>query len=345
MGKIGFTIVITILFAFSAFAGESLDLCKIAEQVNATLYWNPLLETGILENSNGVVSFSLQSKWFLFDWNELYLSEGLSINEKGEIQIPETSSSKIFDFFKKKEAENELAPVIRAVIVDPGHGGKDPGAHYSYTIKGKKKELFEKNITCDIALLLNDMLVSRYPDKKIILTRNKDEYKKLEERVDIANSMKTGKHEAVIYISIHVNAAFNRKATGYQVWYLPNDYRRSLIDEKNVKTNEKEILPILNTMLEEEYTIESISLARDILRGLGDSIGQNSANLGIKAESWFVVRNAKMPSVLIETGFLSNGEEAQLLNDPDYLKKLASGIYNGVLEFIAKFEHTKGFTE
>jgi N-acetylmuramoyl-L-alanine amidase len=71
-------------------------------------------------------------------------------------------------------------------------------------------------------------------------------------------------------------------------------------------------------MLEEEYTVESVSLAKEILSGLEASINDSSKNLGIKAESWFVVRNTKMPSVLIETGFLSNETEALSLNDTSY---------------------------
>ncbi len=342
-GKLLFVLLLMLCSAQS-FA-EYVDLNTILEKTDATLFYNPLFESGMIEASGSVVTFRLGCDWIIYDWKEKSGTDKWTRGTDGRILVPDDTSRELIGFFGKKAAEKEGAPRIQAIILDPGHGGMDPGANYTYTVKGKKRELSEKDITLEIALLLNSMLAEKYPDKKTILTRMTDEYKKLEERVEIANSMKTGRHEAVIYVSIHVNAAFNRKARGYQVWYLPDDYRRSLIDDKNVKAEEKEILPILNTMLEEEYTMESVTLAKEILSGINASVGDVTENLGIKAESWFVVRNAKMPSVLIETGFLSNEDEALALTDSAYLKKVALGIYNGLSGFISQFEHTKGFTE
>ncbi|UZW05560.1 N-acetylmuramoyl-L-alanine amidase, partial [Treponema pallidum] len=101
---------------------------------------------------------------------------------------------------------------------------------------------------------------------------------------------------------------------------------------------------ILNSMLEEEFTMESIMIARSIADGMQASVGAQSKNRGVKEEAWFVVRNAKMPSVLVELGFVSNPVEARLLNDADYLKRCAQGIYNGLVSFITYFEGSGGFT-
>ena len=97
-------------------------------------------------------------------------------------------------------------------------------------------------------------------------------------------------------------------------------------------------------MMEEEYTTESILIAKFILEGIGAQVGNLSKARGIKAEEWFVVRNTKMPSVLIETGFLSNKKEAALLLDDKYLQKLSFGIYNGLQAFVTHFERSRGFT-
>ena len=105
------------------------------------------------------------------------------------------------------------------------------------------------------------------------------------------------------------------------------------------------IAPILNVLLEEEYAIESVRLARFVLDGFDETVGELSQNRGIREESWFVVRKAKMPSVLIELGYVTNEEEATLLADPSYLQKLAEGIYTGIRRFVTSFESTKGFTE
>ena len=227
---------------------------------------------------------------------------------------------------------------IAAIIIDPGHGGKDPGAIGRHEANGKSFTINEKDIVLDIALELNKKLVSAYKDKKIIMSRNNDTYPSLEERVEKGNSVKLDKNEAIIMVSIHANASFNKNAKGFEVWYLPPDYRRDLIDAKSVDNKTRDILPILNTMLEEEFTIESMLLAQNILEGVDASIGEKELARGLKEEIWFVVRNAKMPTVLIEVGFVSNKEEAQKLADKTYLKKITEGIYNGIKKFIDNIE-------
>ncbi len=97
-------------------------------------------------------------------------------------------------------------------------------------------------------------------------------------------------------------------------------------------------------MMEEEFTTESVLIAKFILDELDREIGAQSGNRGLKEEEWFVVRNANMPSVLIEVGFVSNPEEAVLLNDAGYLRKITTGIYNGLAAFIVHFERSRGFT-
>ena len=90
---------------------------------------------------------------------------------------------------------------------------------------------------------------------------------------------------------------------------------------------------------EEEFTVESVLLAKNILTGLDGTIGGVSKNLGLKEESWFVVRNAKMPSVLVELGFVTNINEASRMARIDHLRKMATGLYNGVTSFIEGFEN------
>ena len=85
-------------------------------------------------------------------------------------------------------------------------------------------------------------------------------------------------------------------------------------------------------------------MSKFIMDGLKEQIGDKSKARGIKAEEWFVVRNANMPSVLIELGFLSNQAEAMNLNDGAYLQKAAAGIYNGITAFVTHFERSRGFT-
>jgi len=97
-------------------------------------------------------------------------------------------------------------------------------------------------------------------------------------------------------------------------------------------------------MMEEEYTTESILIAKYISEGLEALCGNEMNNRGIKQEEWFVVRNANMPSVLVELGFLTNLKEATLMTNEEYLQKMSNGIYNGLVQFITHFEKSRGFT-
>jgi len=112
------------------------------------------------------------------------------------------------------------------------------------------------------------------------------------------------------------------------------------LDSNSMDEDEKES----NGLTEEEYTTESIMIAKFIMDGLQSQIGSESKSRGIKAEEWFVVKNALMPSVLIELGFVSNEAEAKKLNDDKYLKKATLGIYNGITAYITHFERSRGFT-
>ena len=96
--------------------------------------------------------------------------------------------------------------------------------------------------------------------------------------------------------------------------------------------------------MEEEYTTESILIAKFIMDGISAQVGNLSTSRGIKAEEWFVVKNSNMPAVLIEVGFLSNAKEAALLADNSYLQKMSLGIYNGLSAFVTHFERSRGFT-
>lgn len=341
---------------------EDLDLLSFVENEKAELLWNPLSETGIIIKSDSEVVFKLGIPWILFDYSKKYRVDGIK-RDQGTIVFPEDALITIHDYFLWKEKKKKI-PRVAVILIDPGHGGKDPGAYYVYNLntntsdhttnsesgdkdktKKTKVTIYEKDLTLKVSLFLYELLKEKYSDKEIILTRSTDEYLKLEERVEIANSIKTGAYEAIVYISIHFNASFNKNAKGFEVWYLPPDYRRNLIDDEEIPEEEKDIVPILNTLLEEEYTLESITLANAINNGLKDEIGKITEERGLKEESWFVVRNAKMPSVLLELGFISNRDEAVQLQQDSYLKQLASGVYNGICTFVNQFESTKGFTE
>ena len=317
---------------------EDIKISQWLDKSYGAFRWDPIKNSGEILYDDSVYSFKLGRKWLIKNYKEKYIISPLYM--KGmEIYIPEDTGKIILsEENENKENIKSTGHRIAAVLIDPGHGGKDTGAIGRHRINNKALVIEEKDIDLDISKKLYKKLKSRYKDKKILLTRNDDSYPDLETRVEMANNIKLKDNEAVIYLSIHANASFNIKAKGFEVWYLPPDYRRELIDENSVEEGNREIIPILNTMLEEEYTLESILLARNIINSLNISTEGKSVNRGLKEETWFVVRNAKMPSVLVEVGFVSNKEEAELLNTDAYLQKLTDGIYNGIENFVENIE-------
>ena len=311
-------------------------------QGERTLSWDPYRMVGILREGKRLVAFRPQLPWALGNYRHPLVAN-VWVDDGGQVWLSETTAL-LFQRYLKGEFRNG-GPLVAAVIIDPGHGGKDPGAVGRYELGGETKQYYEKDITLKVARELGAMLRQDYPNRDILLTREDDRYLSLEDRTKIANGIELKEHEAMIFISIHANSSFNSKARGFEVWYLPPEYRRDLLTDQDAEDVGRDVLPILNTMREEEFTQESIYLAKAITDGMEETIGKESPNRGVKEESWFVVRNAKMPSVLIEVGFISHPEEAVQMQSDVYLKKMALGIYNGVQSFLKSFEQTKGFTE
>jgi N-acetylmuramoyl-L-alanine amidase len=346
-------------------AAESRALVKFLDESGVELSWEPYLETGRLSFGYQTVSFRLGEPWLLLDSEGKIPCEALRKNN-GTLLIPETTEKVLRDIFfqpwtpEAKRPHQRAASAaggqpesgrtagkaggarIGAIFIDPGHGGKDPGTIGRHTINGKAVVINEKDLVLDTALLLGEMLKKGFPDRQIVFSRTGDTYLTLEERPEKAHAVKLKENEAIVFVSIHANASLNPKARGYEVWYLPSTYRRSLVSEEDIDGESREILPIMNAMREEEFTRESISLAQSILKGFDRMVGGLSENRGLKDESWFVVRKAKMPSVLVEIGFVTNPEEAKLLCDKNHLRKIAQAIYSGIENFIRWFEGNKG---
>jgi N-acetylmuramoyl-L-alanine amidase len=331
-------------------AAESTPLLGVLDQFKATLQWNPETETGYLDLSGegqgdrgDRIIFSVGSPWMVVNYREKIRTQGVE-RSRGDLLFPAETLEALNRYFELRSLRR-LLPRVTAILIDPGHGGKDSGAIGYHQDKEGELRLLEKDVVLDVSKKLYLLLKNEYPDKQIMLTRDDDRYLKLEERTEIANSVSVDKNEAIIFVSIHANAAFNKDAKGYEVWVLPGDYRRTLIDTEELDEETRPIAPILNVLLEEEYSIESITLAKAVLDGFDGVVGDITDNRGIREESWFVVRKAKMPSILIELGYVTNKEEATMLADQAYLKKLVLGIYTGIRSFVANFESTKGFTE
>ena len=339
MGKLRAVIILLLLTV--TLPGDDLPLIQLAEELRLDFRWEPYRKIGTLARGKTKVTFRPETDSLVINYVEEQKTGRIEMRD-GVLLAGDSAAGYLREIFAKTASTD--GPTVSWIVIDPGHGGKDPGTNHSHKIDGRSLYLVEKDIVLFVSIELKRMLENRFPEKGIVLTRTEDTYLKLEERVEIANGIELeSESESIVFISIHANASLNPATYGYEVWYLPPEYGRgNLLSENLLGADTNDLRQILNTMKDEEFTVESVLLAKNILSGLDATIGGTSKNLGLKEESWFVVRNAKMPSVLVELGFVTNVTEARRMAESAHLRKMAVGLYNGVATFIEEFESNTG---
>ncbi|HEX9078392.1 MAG TPA: N-acetylmuramoyl-L-alanine amidase [Desulfuromonadaceae bacterium] len=231
---------------------------------------------------------------------------------------------------KAKPAKKPLISKIRRIVVDPGHGGHDPGARGPDGVQ-------EKDVVLAIGLKLRDLLRDEL-GLDVVMTRSTDVFIPLEERTAIAN--KVG---ADLFVSIHANAATNRAASGIETYYLnlaKTEKSAQLAAKENGTTLEKvSVLQAILFDLMANYKLnDSARLAEEVQRALHRKVRTNHPdvkNLGVKQGPFYVLVGASMPSILVETAFVSNPQEEARLNDPAYQEQTADGIMEGIRGYIS----------
>ncbi|MDR2702282.1 MAG: N-acetylmuramoyl-L-alanine amidase [Spirochaetaceae bacterium] len=341
---------------------KSYSLDETLKELGAILNWEPFFSSGTFVRGDHRLSFQTgnpgEQGMALFDGREV-LALPLPYVEKGALRFPEAFVSRVKAVFSPLPPSSPAQPPsiqpppaqpgdlnrlrIAAIILDPGHGGKDPGAVGTPTNGKETLKSVEKDIALSTAKKLAALLTAAYPGKRVLLTRTDDTYPSLEDRVNIANTVPLKDNEAIIYISIHANASLNKNARGYEVWYLPPETQRELIDREKY-ADSAEVIPILNDMLQAEFISESTLIGRFIIDRFKETLGSRIPSRGLKAENWYVVRNARMPAVLVELGFVTNYDDARLMADEASLKLYAEALYKGIADFVAEFEKSGGYS-
>lgn len=322
--------------------GQSLE--DLAVQTGARVFWEPYRDIALFSDVRHRLSVDLGSGLALGDGEtvfELTVDPVTGQLGKDDFQrllswwkdLPPPAKVPVPDAVKPPVPGT--GPRIQVLVLDAGHGGSDPGSIGRHTIEGKDVVLQEKDLTLAVVLELQKLLTQNYPDKTIVLTRKNDTYPTLEKRVQIADAQKLGDQESILFLSVHFNASLSHKAKGIELWYVPQDFEREVIPGADIPES---VFPVLNTLVDTEYKKESRELAVQLAQGLAKELGDSSVQRGLKENPWFVVRMARMPAVLAELGFITNPDEAVQLQDPDYLKKLAHGLYTGVVAFIQHYE-------
>lgn len=226
-----------------------------------------------------------------------------------------------------RQIASQLGLKVETIVIDPGHGGKDPGA--------VNNGIKEKNFNLDVAKRLAGVL--RSAGYTVHLTRTADRFVGLYERTDIAR-----KHKADLFISLHANSSVNAKAEGFETYYLDfsNDeksIRLAAIENAGVeKRGLGEMEHILGDMLLKARIQESKRLAAKVQASAVRKINREGYALksnGTKGAPFHVLIGSSMPCILIEMGYTSNSKEAKRLASDKYKNALAEGIANGIHQY------------
>lgn len=272
--------------------------------------------------------------------------------EEAQQNTMATNTLAIISNQQNSDTDNNKKQRIEAIIIDAGHGGKDPGAI-------GVGDLYEKDVVLPFSFILKEK-IEEICDAEVTLTRTKDEFLTLKERSKTANGkagIGTDAPKNTVFISIHANAAYNKERRGFEIYFLSaddsSDYARSkaafensvTIDFEKDTKYESSADMLINRMLVEQYQKESKQLADMIAEKVSDIDDIVVEDSSVHSALFYVLKGVLMPAVLVELGFLTNPQDASLLKRADIRLKMADSIANAVKEYMAIFEKTDGFTK
>ncbi|MFC1533828.1 N-acetylmuramoyl-L-alanine amidase [Thermodesulfobacteriota bacterium] len=252
---------------------------------------------------------------------------------KTETRPPGKGIIKVKKPDKTVSLARQLGLSVKRIVIDPGHGGRDPGTYHDGGIE-------EKNIVLDLA----KKLATRIKKKlgcEVLLTRSKDVSVPLDERTAFANVKK-----ADLFISLHVNAHKQSSIYGVETYFLnmATDKRAVMLAARENATSEKNISDlqsILNDLMLNTKISESSKLAYQVQKGMMGYIKKGykkNKSLGVKQAPFYVLIGAEMPAILVETGFISNSTERKRLLSGKYRETLADGIVSGIDLYIKSID-------
>ncbi len=229
----------------------------------------------------------------------------------------------------------QLGLSVSRIVIDPGHGGHDPGA--------KNPGVTEADLVLDIALRLEKLLLN-VPGVEVVLTRRTDTFVPLYERTAIAN-----REGADLFLSIHANANTNTLARGVESYVLSyratNSSAQSVAARENTASGQAmgDLLDVLNAIALTNKLDESRDLAAMVQRAMVDKLQTASKgvrNLGVKQAPFVVLIGATMPSVLCEVSFLTNAQDARLLRTSSYRQRIADALFTAIRKYQTSLKST-----
>lgn len=299
-----------------------------------------MVKTDFFENTR----FFGFSEKFRFLRKVIPITEFISKEVKNNLALYLVLSFVVISLTSFQTIPTEKAKKFK-VVIDPGHGGKDPGTRGSYTL--------EKDVVLKVSLKVGKYLEDLLDDVEVIYTRKTDSYSHPKIDAEIANDA-----EADLFVSIHANAMppGNEHVRGTETFVMgtKNEGRNFevakrensvILLEEDYKEAYQDFDPtspevnIMFSIMQEAYQENSIILANNIQTQFEKRAGRK--NLGVKQSSLWVLWNTAMPSVLVELGYLTNPKEEKELNSDEVQDYLASAIFRGIRDYKKYLESTK----
>ncbi|MBN2453662.1 MAG: N-acetylmuramoyl-L-alanine amidase [Candidatus Omnitrophica bacterium] len=327
---------------------QYVPLVKLCDTYGISCEWDTFTKTASLKSGSTSIVLRGGSEGILVDGFERGIERPVIVSG-GTVFVPVSFARNTIAplaasaVTRRREAAPERPKkfTIHTVVLDTGHGGKDPGAI------GRGKGTKEK----DVALILSKKIKGLLEDAgmRVVMLRSNDTFISLPRRAELANES-----GADIFVSIHMNASSSRSMRGFECYYLStatDDTARALqaFEDSSLKLNgdadaqrSTRLDKTLWDMTLTENRKESAELAGMICRSVEES--QLLRNNGPKTARFYVLKNIRIPSVLVENGYISNRAEELKIRDPKFLGRLAEAIVRGILRYKARYEETEGFT-
>ncbi len=310
-------------------------------------HFDPIFDLVSLESPTGKLKFRIGSGFYTFDgkiekiskkilekdstlYLPLELTEAILINLISyDVRYKFKSNELLLDIAKDVTPKKDIN--VKAIIIDPGHGGKDPGT-------SDAEGYFEKNVSLQVGRYLYLYLRKYYPEIRIIMTRKTDHFIELEERSRIANRILKDTRDS-IFVSLHCNASLNEKANGFEIYYLsqsPSTEQArevAILENKFVSAPKRQIAQIQSELLSSVTQRRSKRLASKIEESYGKNLSEAFPSRGVKKADFSVLRGSLMPAVLVEMGYLTNSGESKSLKDKEIQKQIARSIIKGIRSY------------
>ncbi|WP_232319751.1 N-acetylmuramoyl-L-alanine amidase [Prosthecochloris sp. HL-130-GSB] len=325
--------------AYLTFQQAAVDLSEFSRTFTMGL----IREIKALPLGNGAVQLSLAFNTGMFtikstryDWDSR--SNSYTISALTNVDVSEVYRQEKEKRIRQELLQDQQKWKFDTIVLDAGHGGKDPGAIGPAGTQ-------EKTVVLNIVRELGGLIQKEWPDVKVVYTRSDDTFIPLKDRGKIAN-----RHDGKLFVSVHCNAAKNRSAKGAEVYILgphKNDDALEVAMMENAVIKQEadyeeryrgfsEEYTIISSLAQNAFTLQSTEAARYVLEGMQEKTKLNDR--GVRQAGFVVLWTPSMPSILVEAGYLSNHEEERVLRQKSTQQAIAKGIFNGLDRYREQYE-------